>query len=434
VKEAGEDYYYDIAGTPIEVQVVVPKVELKTIKFNHKGSVTKDDPGPDNETSDGLNIRKSSSADFAHFDHTQIGEWTATGRNEPFLYVADKTVTVKARFTMAPNLTTTLTIGADAVGGVFPNVTPKAVDFVNGVSSEGADQWVEFSVSGKSHEFDEDPAKDVAKSVDLWKWKITGGIVICDIGLSGPHTNYCVLDVPKEPWYKSALTHPWVNALDYTCVWAAGQTTQDAAAGKSVVGLFAKSYETQSFGPGPVPKPTFTYSGDPMYLEGEKIQLSGCIDRLNGIYSRGKYVNCVDCANFVMAFSNLAGHSLYTSQMFMQRPFSDELLPFDLNKTTAIGGLPFTGPGDAAFEYHAVAWNGTATSSDDVFDACVKVDGDLDPTVNPPGTEACVDGMAFEDVTPGAPYVYRERLAAPGATGYDRCIAQPSVKSRTPIE
>jgi hypothetical protein len=436
VKDADEDYYYAADGSVIEVQVFLLKVALTAIKFNHKGTLSDTDPGP---TSDGLIIRKDYSTQFGHKDHTYAGEWVPSlSRNEPFLYVADKTVTITARLTIAPSTDTALTIGAESVGGVFPDVTPKAVAFTSGVSVGDADGFVEFDVAGKSHEFDLNSAKDVARSSDSWQWRILGALGTCDINVSGPHTNYCVLDVPQEPWYMSKETQPWVDALDYTCSWAAGETTQDGAAGKVVKGLFDISYTTHAYVPSPYP-PTqvFSYTGIPVYTVAGKIRLTSCIERMNGVMAMGQYVNCRDCANFVMAFSNLAGHSLYTSQMYTFATFGyGPPLPFVLNKTTAIGRPSFTGCGAGIldFDYHEVAWNGAAGSSDDVFDATLKVDGDSNPTVNPPGTETYVDGAVFQDGTPGSPYVYRERLAVPGATGYDRCVARPVEKVRRPIE
>jgi hypothetical protein len=54
VKEAGEDYYYDIAGNPIEVQVVVLRVDLDG-DFNHDGNVDGSDPDdPEEHTVPGL--------------------------------------------------------------------------------------------------------------------------------------------------------------------------------------------------------------------------------------------------------------------------------------------------------------------------------------------------------------------------------------------
>ena len=281
-----------------QVKLTILKVDLTAIKFNHKGTVTADDPGPDNETSDGLIIRKNYSTEVGHKDHTNTGEWKPSlSRNDPFLYVVDKTVTIKARFTIAPSIDTTLTIAANSVGGTFPNVTPKAVSFVNGVSVGDPNGYVEFDIAGKSHQFDGDSDKDVARSVDSWKWEITAGIVIGDIGVSGPHTNYCVVNVPKTPWYRSAVTQPWISALDLACDWAGDAPDSRVAASfitqhlynSGLVGYYSGSQWLDGSG-------TFRLTDLIVQWTIPSIVAMDCHDLADTVYIFGNLVGCQNSA------------------------------------------------------------------------------------------------------------------------------------------
>jgi hypothetical protein len=44
------------------------------------------------------------------------------------------------------------------------------------------------------------------------------------IGMTGSHTYYILLATPQQP-----MSIPWTDVLDYACVWAAGQTSEDQA-------------------------------------------------------------------------------------------------------------------------------------------------------------------------------------------------------------
>jgi len=139
-------------------------------------------------------------------------------------------------------------------------------------------------------------------------------------------------------------------------------------------------------------------------------------------------VNCTDCGNFTTAFVNLIGGELYSSKMYTLGA------GFDTNPYTAIGQPAWTPPSWGwGFSYHEVGWTGACGDGDSIFDPCLKVDGNGDPSAAP-RTELLPTGMVFSDGNQGAPYVYRESLAAPGANGYGRCVAQPTSKQRRPIK
>jgi len=61
------------------------------------------------------------------------------------------------------------------------------------------------------------------------------------------------------------------------------------------------------------------------------------------------------------------------------------------------------------FEYHMVAWKGSKSNQSEVYDACLQVDGDADPTKSP-HTPQLVAKMRFGN--PGDK-TYLDRLVAP---------------------
>jgi hypothetical protein len=100
---------------------------------------------------------------------------------------------------------------------------------------------------------------------------------------------------------------------------------------------------------------------------------------------------------------------------------------FDLNPIQVIGrtnwtrGCPnWSHPG---FNYHEVAWEPSYTENDHIYDACLAVDGDPDPTSSP-HTFLLPTNMSFG--SPGADY--RNRLATPGTQA--SCAPQNTPKRR----
>jgi len=107
---------------------------------------------------------------------------------------------------------------------------------------------------------------------------------------------------------------------------------------------------------------------------------------------------------------------------------------FGTNPYSAIGCAAWTPPNWGwGFGYHEVGWTGACGDADKIFDPCLKVDGNDDPSIEP-RTELLPVNMPFSDGDAGVPYVYRESLAAPGPAGYGSCLAQPGEKQRRPIE
>jgi hypothetical protein len=98
---------------------------------------------------------------------------------------------------------------------------------------------------------------------------------------------------------------------------------------------------------------------------------------------------------------------------------------FALNERLAIGSNKWqTACGWGGFGYHEVAWESSRTVSDEVYDACLQVDGDGDPTVAPHIP------LLSQDLRFGNPgdLLYRDRLATPA--GRPNCNPQPATNQR----
>ena len=72
------------------------------------------------------------------------------------------------------------------------------------------------------------------------------------------------------------------------------------------------------------------------------------------------------------------------------------------------------------FSYHEVAWKGACTENDRLFDGCLMVDGDDDPTTAP-HTWLLPTNMLFGDCTT---MNYRLRLCPPDPDGCAKCQPQ----------
>jgi hypothetical protein len=133
------------------------------------------------------------------------------------------------------------------------------------------------------------------------------------------------------------------------------------------------------------------------------------LDLLAGGPGLGKYVNCSDCATIVSTFANAVGCDLWQSRMGYY---------FDLNPLQAIGSNVWqTACGWGSFSYHEVAWKDGCTANDPVWDACLQVDGDADPT-SAPHTPLLPVNLRFG--TPGS-LEYLDRLV----TSATRPACQP---------
>jgi hypothetical protein len=225
------------------------------------------------------------------------------------------------------------------------------------------------------------------------------------------HRVYVILQAPTLPWVQTAgsTSLPWTDALEIACDWAQGATDAITAAcliTDNFNGCGRVSYDT--------------VSGATMY-GWASYNMTQMIDRLTGGIGLGEKVNCTDSANTVSTLANLIGCDLWQSRMGWY---------FDLNPLIAIGYSTWTVPFGGGFSYHEVAWTGGCTENDRVFDGCLHVDGDADPT-QAPHTALLPCNMIFGNCTT---MNYRLRLCPPTADGCAACQPQPgSSRQRRPI-
>jgi hypothetical protein len=228
------------------------------------------------------------------------------------------------------------------------------------------------------------------------------------------HRIYSILGMPTAPWqqtpFNSANTQVlWTDVLDYACWWAFGARSADRAAGR----ITRHVYEL-----GPA---VLTYDcpgGGSTNYAWPDFNCTAFIDRLRGGVGNGYYLNCSDCATITSTFANAVGCDLWQSRM-------SGIASFALNEILAIGSNVWqTACGWGSFSYHEVAWEGACTSNEDVFDACLQVDGDLDPT-SAPHTPLLPRDLRFGQPGDG---VYRDRLATPA--GRPNCNPQPGTRQR----
>ena len=102
---------------------------------------------------------------------------------------------------------------------------------------------------------------------------------------------------------------------------------------------------------------------------------------------------------------------------------------FALNEILAIGSAIWqTACGWGSFNYHEVAWLGGCTQNDPVWDACLQVDGDADPTTAP-HTPMLPVNLVFGATGAG---LYRDRLCTPaGRPGPNTGTRYPHTPNRS---
>lgn len=363
---------------------------IESIKFNHNSA---------SATSDALNIRKNAT------QFLNVPEWRR------FLSVNPEDS--RAAYAIAKTAGKTITIQVDLSctdpGVAFVEVRVKRhvkarpVNFINGKSG-----FVSFEL------IDPPVARGHVGIWDLeWQWEFRHSPHHpWHHFATTRHRIYVLLDAPTGPWqqapYNSGNTQlPWTDVLDFACRWASGATSTDMAAALVTQSVYA-------LGPAVI-----TYDcpgGGSSHYSAGNFQCTAFLDRLRGGVGNGLYVNCSDCATFVSTFANSLGCDLWQSRMGYG---------FALNEMLGIGSAVWqTCCGWGSFNYHEVAWEDACTAADDVFDACLEVDGDNDP-ITAPRVALLPQDLRFGN--PGD-LLYRDRLATPA--GRPNCNPQPGTRQR----
>ena len=251
-----------------------------------------------------------------------------------------------------------------------------------------------------------------------WQYRKSGSGRWHNMQLS-KHRIYVIPETPKEAWNQiPGSDHlPWTEVLDYSCAWARGAKTRDEAATKITEHVYALGNSVIEYDcPG---------GGSTHYCYSSVFDCTKFIERMKGGTGNGQYVNCTDIATVVTTFSNILGCELWNSKM-------SGPLGFLLNPILAIGSSAWqTACGWGAFSYHEVAWKNNCDVNDELFDACLQVDGDSDPTAAP-HTGLLPTNIKFGDCS--GPLLYRLRLSPPVAGGCTDCIPDPGSKRRRTVK
>lgn len=398
-------------------------VFLEAIKLNHDGAAA---------TSDALNIRRNKTTAI------NVPEWvrgvSTTPEDAPAAYsIAEtkgNTLTIQAR--LSTNEKKLMKKGIQ-VRAVDPSSNPGGDPgcsggcsgilkwlgwliqlLVGNVLGDVKAKWVSFDSSGwtsfETFQLQHVRLWDVGVGIHTtsWRWQYREkqNDPWTDFATSD-HRIYVLLEVPKAPWQQSPYTSantqlPWTAVLDRACVWALGATNRDQAAEKVTRNVY---------GLGPSIVEYDCPNGGSSWYSSGSFSCTAFLDLLAGGPGLGRYVNCSDCATIVSTFANSLGCDLWQSRMGYW---------FDLNELLAIGSNVWqTACGWGGFSYHEVAWKDGCTANDPVWDACLQVDGDADPTTAP-HTPLLPTNIRFG--TPGT-MDYLDRLVTPATRA--ACQPQP---------
>ncbi len=229
------------------------------------------------------------------------------------------------------------------------------------------------------------------------------------------HKIYTVLNVPTLPWQQTwhpdNTQLPWVEVLDFACRWAAAAVTEASAAARITTAVYNLSPELIVYNCPNLGAPMYVvpdYSSPPHMFD-----CSAFLDRLQGEFGRGPFVNCSDCAAIISTFANSVGCDLWQSRMgiFAQG--------FSLNPILVIGSSRWALPCDwwPGFGMHEVAWEGACREDDVIYDACLAIDQDGNPYQSP-HVPLLPTGIPFGRSGDG---LYADCLVAP----QDRLQCQP---------
>ncbi len=368
-------------------------IEIEAIKFNHELGAA---------THDALNVRKNATQSIS------VPEW------QRFICVnpEDSRAAYAVEPTKGKLVSIEVSLSSSDPGIAFVEVRvrnqvkTRPVSFINGKTGFVAFELIEPLVThGRVGLWDVE-----------WHWEYRLGPQHSWRHFATTrHRIYVVLDVPKDPWeqgpYNATNTQlPWTDVLDYACRWAHGATSTDMAAALVTQNVYA-------LGPSVI-----TYDcpgGGFSHYSLTNFDCTAFLERLRGGIGNGIYVNCSDCASIVATFANAIGCNLWQSRMGWG---------FGLNAMLGIGSSVWQPAcGWTSFTYHEVAWEGNCTAIDDVYDACLRVDGDADP-VTAPHVPLLPQDLRFGN--PGD-LLYRDRLATPA--GRPNCNPQPGTRQRRKV-
>jgi hypothetical protein len=342
--------------------VVIPKLKLIAIKFNHD---------PDSITDNAMNIRKNAS------EFIEVPEWKSgmTSPDESMAAYAIRettgnTITIKVQLQIDPVIkfpepfppksrikVRAVTSGIKPRPGILGTVKGRYVTFKR---PKGLSGYLTFELQDTRLD-----TKGVGSHTVNWEWQYK---IVPPLGFPGSstwvkfatskHRIFSVLEKPTGPWQQlpysgTNLQLPWTEVLEYSCAWATGAKTQDDAACKVTGGI--NSFPLLSYTPA-------TMFGWTTYL------LTSFIASLKGGVTFE--LNCTDCADAVTTFANILGCNLCEGRFSSMQTW-----PF-----LGLGGDPAS-PADWVawgWSYHEICWPGSIGAAQPVWDGCLQLDTDPD--------------------------------------------------------
>jgi len=248
-----------------------------------------------------------------------------------------------------------------------------------------------------------------------WQYRLTASGSWVDFADS-KHRIYTVLEVPTSPWqqvYQGGSNEqlPWTDVLEHACEWAARTNQVDQAAAQVTRAL-------NRLGPS-----NLEYSGTGHWFISPKHNFFECSQFLPKLKpqpagSSPQPVDCSDMATAVTTFANVLGCDLAESQMNSWS--SPE--QFHTNPIHPIGRPGFT---TTLWTYHEVAWKGSGSAGDHLFDGSLLLNGHSNPA-NAPYSDLEAVNMLFGNPGSGD---YRDKLAAANPAG-NRAKCSPNMQPR----
>jgi hypothetical protein len=317
-------------------------ISIEAISFNHD---------PVSAARDALTIRRNETQDVA------VPEWRrgmTRPEDSPAAYTIDQIttnrLTIKVQFRRESADPTTVEVHAvGKAGNVLGNVKSRTINFASSLS---AVELFELDTSGQN--------PTVAVNNIAWDWFIGG-----TFRQTTEHRIYTLVSAPQEPWGQPGspvpdFQLPWTEVLEHACREANGARNENEAAAmlaEWVYSLGPDKLRYDDFGAG---SSTFTIPG---------MRTFRCTHFLQALADNARWrVNCTDCATILSSFANILGCDLIQSQI------GDD---FQTNRIQKIGSdSPLSQP----FRFHEVAWKFPSEGAASVYDCCLQVDGDDDPS------------------------------------------------------
>lgn len=381
-------------------------LKVEAIKFNYD---------PYSNDKDAINIRKNAS------EFIEVPEWkhgqTRANESVAVYSIKDtlgKSITIKVKITCTnPQLFEAEIRAVHLTSSNFGEVKARRVVF----SPNGSTDFEIFQIESPQL-WDRGVGSYFVEW--LWQYRETPSQPWTDFEKTY-HKIYTILEVSNSPWqqtpYDTANTQlPWADALNYACEWVAGAHTLDDVAGRITQQIYSYGESTP---------PLLEYDcpgGGSSNYSYPKFNCTAFLELLRGGIGNGPYINCSDCATIVSTFANLLGCILWQCRMGGDY--------FPINPILAIGTKTWNRAcGLGGFSYHEVAWKGQCTSSDELFDACLQVDGDHAPESIPHAPLLPVD-IKF-DIPDERENSYLYKLVPP--SGYSKCKPVSATRVCRPI-